>query len=167
MDRYRSIRFVTAPSFSVTSAPRNPRRSSHSVVRRLARSNCQPPDVHARHRFRSCRRSTTKLAPSSHVFPLSHPGPWRGRAQRVKTGPASMVFAATRPERTRALILHGATVYSGDNGWDDVERDPAELRARLLPELGEEYTPSTEQLARLQEYGRAVRSAWGSGAALS
>jgi pimeloyl-ACP methyl ester carboxylesterase len=82
-------------------------------------------------------------------------------------GPASMVFAATRPERTRALILHGATVYSGDNGWDDVERDPAELRARLLPELAEEYTPSTEQLARVQEYGRAVRSAWGSGAALS
>ena len=47
-----------------------------------------------------------------------------------------------------------------------MDRDPAELRARLLPELGEDYTPSTEQLARLQEFGRAVRSAWGSGAAL-
>ncbi len=35
-----------------------------------------------------------------------------------------------------------------------------------LPELGEDYTPSAEQLARCQEFGRAVRSAWGSGAAL-
>ena len=47
-----------------------------------------------------------------------------------------------------------------------MDRDPAELRARVLPELGEDYTPSTEQIARLQELGRAVRSAWGSGAAL-
>ena len=46
-----------------------------------------------------------------------------------------------------------------------MDRDPAELRARLVPELGEDYTPSTEQLARLQELGRAVRSGWGSGAA--
>jgi class 3 adenylate cyclase len=82
-------------------------------------------------------------------------------------GPASMVFAATRPERTQALILHGTTVYTGVTGWDDVERDPAELRARLLPELGEDYTPSTEQVARLQDFGRAARSAWGSGAVLS
>ena len=50
-------------------------------------------------------------------------------------------------------------------GWDDIDRDPAELRARVLPELGEDYMPSTEQIARLQEIGRAVRSAWGSGAA--
>ena len=48
-----------------------------------------------------------------------------------------------------------------------MDRDPAELRARSLAELGEDYTPSTEQLARLQESGRAVRSAWGSGAAAS
>ena len=81
-------------------------------------------------------------------------------------GPAAMVFAATRPERTRALILTGTFAYSGFAGWDDIDRDPAELRARLVPELGEDYTPSTEQIARLQELGRAVRSAWGSGAAL-
>ena len=80
-------------------------------------------------------------------------------------GPAAMVFAATRPERTRALILTGTFPYWGFAGWDDMDRDPAELRARLVPELGEDYTPSTEQLARLQEFGRAVRSAWGSGAA--
>jgi pimeloyl-ACP methyl ester carboxylesterase len=81
-------------------------------------------------------------------------------------GPASMVFAATRPERTRALILYGSFAFTGLGGWDDLERDPAELWARLLPELGEDYTPSTEQFARLQDFGRAIRSAWGSGAAL-
>jgi len=37
-------------------------------------------------------------------------------------------------------------------------------RARVLAELGDDYTPSTEQLARVQEYGRAVRSGWGSSA---
>src|SRR4029078_6975075 len=36
----------------------------------------------------------------------------------------------------------------------------------VVPELGEDYTPSTEQIARDQELGRAIRSAWGSGAAL-
>jgi pimeloyl-ACP methyl ester carboxylesterase len=81
-------------------------------------------------------------------------------------GPAAMVFAAKRPERTRALILTGTYAYQGFVGWDDVERDPAELRARFLPELGEDYAPSTDQLARFQEFGRAARSAWGSGAAL-
>jgi pimeloyl-ACP methyl ester carboxylesterase len=79
--------------------------------------------------------------------------------------PAAIVFAATRPERTRALILAGTFSFAG-TGWDDVECDPAELRARFLPELGEDYTPSTEQIARLQEFSRAVRLGWGSGAAL-
>src|SRR5262249_44090462 len=81
--------------------------------------------------------------------------------------PAAMVFAATRPERTRALILTGTFFFTPDRGWDDLDRDPAELRARVLPELGEDYTPSVEQIARLQEFGRAARSASGSGAALS
>ena len=82
-------------------------------------------------------------------------------------GPAAMMFAATRPERTRALILAGTVPYWGFAGWDDMDRDPAELRARFLAELGEDYTPSIEQLARFQEAGRAVRSGWGSGAAAS
>jgi pimeloyl-ACP methyl ester carboxylesterase len=81
-------------------------------------------------------------------------------------GPAAMVFAARRPERTRALILTGTSSYWGFAGWDDMDRDPAELRARVLPELGEDYTPSTEQFARFQEFGRAAHSAWGSGATL-
>ncbi|WP_204079072.1 adenylate/guanylate cyclase domain-containing protein [Mycobacterium riyadhense] len=82
-------------------------------------------------------------------------------------GPASIVFAATRPERIRALILTGTSSYvPGFHGWDDLDSDPAELRARVVPELGEEYAPSTEQIAYAQEFGRAIRFAWGSGAAL-
>jgi pimeloyl-ACP methyl ester carboxylesterase len=81
-------------------------------------------------------------------------------------GPAAMVFAARRPERTRALILAGTFAYNGFAGWDDIDRDAEELRARLLAEPGEDYTPTTEQLARFQEFLRAGRSAWGSGAAL-
>ena len=66
-------------------------------------------------------------------------------------GPAAIVFAATRPERTRALILTGTFAFRVFAGWDDVERDPTEVRARVVAELGEDYTPSTEQLAHVQE----------------
>jgi pimeloyl-ACP methyl ester carboxylesterase len=92
-----------------------------------------------------------------------------GRAALVgvsEGGPAAILFAATRPERTRALILSGTAPYSFAGGWDDFERDPAELRARLVRELGEDYVPSVEWIARYQEVGRAIRSAWGSGQAL-
>jgi pimeloyl-ACP methyl ester carboxylesterase len=82
-------------------------------------------------------------------------------------GPVAMMFAATRPERVRALILCGTIPYWGFAGWDDMDRDPAKLRARFLAELGEDYTPSIEQLARFQEAGRAVRRGWGSGVAAS
>jgi pimeloyl-ACP methyl ester carboxylesterase len=80
-------------------------------------------------------------------------------------GPQAIVFAAKRPERTRALILYGSFSFLTGGGWDDIERDPAELRARSLAELGEDYALSTEQLARLQEMVRVARSGWGSGAA--
>jgi pimeloyl-ACP methyl ester carboxylesterase len=79
-------------------------------------------------------------------------------------GPQAIMFAAKRPERTRALILYGSFAAVPGASWDDLDRDPAEVRARLLPELGEDYTPTTKQLARLQEMGRGARSAWGSGA---
>ena len=81
-------------------------------------------------------------------------------------GPQAIAFAARRPERTRALILYGSRALVAGGSWDDLDRDPAELRARVLPEVGEKYTPSTEQIARMQEMGRAGLSAWGSGAAL-
>jgi class 3 adenylate cyclase/pimeloyl-ACP methyl ester carboxylesterase len=82
-------------------------------------------------------------------------------------GPTSIVFAATRPERTRALILSNTYSFRPGGGWEDIECDPAELWARHLPELGEDYMPSVEQIGRLQEIARALRSGWGSGATLS
>ena len=48
--------------------------------------------------------------------------------------------------------------------WDDVDRDPAELRSGVTsvdPELDEKYWPSTEQVARIQQLGCAAGSAWG------
>ena len=78
-------------------------------------------------------------------------------------GPPAMLFAATRPERTRALILCGTYSFHV-GGWDTMDRDPAELRAQHLPDFGDDYMPSVEQIARLQEISRAVRCAWGSGA---
>jgi class 3 adenylate cyclase len=81
-------------------------------------------------------------------------------------GPAAIVFAATRPGRTRALILSG-TFAAMESGWDDIDRDPDELKAVARAVLGDDYVPSTEQITRMQEFARAVRSAWGTGAALS
>jgi pimeloyl-ACP methyl ester carboxylesterase len=84
-------------------------------------------------------------------------------------GPASVLFSAKRPERTRALILYGSYASMAGGSWDDVDRDPAELRARIAsldPELDEKYWPATEQIARIQELGRAGSSTWGSGAAV-
>jgi class 3 adenylate cyclase/pimeloyl-ACP methyl ester carboxylesterase len=79
-------------------------------------------------------------------------------------GSQAIFFAAKRPERTRALIVYGSFAFINGGGWDDVERDPAEVSAHLLSELGEKYTPALEQIVRLQEFGRAARSSWGSGA---
>ena len=81
-------------------------------------------------------------------------------------GPAAIVWAARRPERTRALILHGTYATLGGLEWDDLDRSPAEVRARILRELGEEYTPSTQQIVRWQEFGDAVGSDWGDGRAV-
>ena len=77
------------------------------------------------------------------------------------------MFAATRPQRTSALILTGTTSFAGYfDGWDDIDRDPTELHARLAPELGQAYTPSVDQIARWLEFADATRSRWGTGAAL-
>lgn len=79
-------------------------------------------------------------------------------------GPAAMVFAATRPERTRAPLLHGTVAFSAFT-WDDLDSDPAEVLARNHGNLAERYLPSVEQVANFQEIARAVRSGWGTGAA--
>ena len=46
-------------------------------------------------------------------------------------GTASIVFAAKRPQRTRALILYGTYPFMATD-WDDIDRDPAEVRERLI-----------------------------------
>ena len=81
-------------------------------------------------------------------------------------GAAAIMFGAKRPQRTRALILVGTFAFPGGFRWEDVEGDARDLRARLLPELGEEYTPSTEQIANFQRIARDAGSVWGSGATL-
>jgi hypothetical protein len=66
--------------------------------------------------------------------------------------------------RIRALVLYGSYSFMAGGSWDDVDRDPAELRAGVTsvdPELDEKYWPSTEQVARIQQLGCAARSAWG------
>jgi pimeloyl-ACP methyl ester carboxylesterase len=78
-------------------------------------------------------------------------------------GPQAIMFAAKRPERTRALILYGSFASTAGGSWDDLDRDPAEVRARALADLGEDYTPSTMQIARMQEMIRGASSTWGSG----
>jgi pimeloyl-ACP methyl ester carboxylesterase len=80
-------------------------------------------------------------------------------------GPAAIWFAATRPERVKALILTGTFAYAGI-GWDDMDSDPEEVAERLRSTIGEGYAPSAEQVARIQPIGRAARSNWGSGEAL-
>ena len=63
------------------------------------------------------------------------------------------------------MILTGTFAYAFVDDWDDLGRDPAELRARYLSEFGEKYTPSVQQFVRVQAFWRAVVSAWGSGEA--
>ena len=67
----------------------------------------------------------------------------------VDLAPAAIVFAATRSERTQALIRLSSLAFTA-TGWDDLDRDPAEVRTRYLRELGEDYMPLVEQLARTQ-----------------
>jgi hypothetical protein len=42
---------------------------------------------------------------------------------------------------------------------------PVELRVRAVLEVGEDYAPSVEQIVGFQRFGRAVKSAWGTGEA--
>lgn len=81
-------------------------------------------------------------------------------------GPASIVFAATRPDRVASLILTGTFPCIPAEGWEGLDVDPEELRRTVSEKLGAEYAPSEEQLADLQRFGRTVRSSWGTGEAL-
>jgi pimeloyl-ACP methyl ester carboxylesterase len=79
-------------------------------------------------------------------------------------GPASAVFAATRPERTKALILYGSYSWI-PIGLDDIDEDPDELCARFKHELRDEkYMPTVSQIAATQAMARAAFTSWGTGA---
>jgi class 3 adenylate cyclase len=79
-------------------------------------------------------------------------------------GPASAVFAAKRPERTKALILYGSYSWI-PVGPDDIDEDPATLRARYYPDgdVDDRYVPTLEQVALLKEMTHAGFDRWGTG----
>ena len=79
-------------------------------------------------------------------------------------GPASILFAATRPDRVKGLILVDTFAHL-PTSWDDLDHSPEEVSERLGETMGEDYRPTVDQVARLQTFGRAVRSNWGSGEA--
>ena len=80
-------------------------------------------------------------------------------------GPQAIFFAAQRPERTRALILYGSYPGMTGLGLDDLDRDPAELRALALPDWGEATRPPRSSSPACRKWsapparrGAAVRS---------
>lgn len=81
-------------------------------------------------------------------------------------GPASIMFAATRPERVQALILAGTFAHVSVGAWADLDGDPAVALEHLRTEHEEQYLPTVEQVAGLQRFGRAIRDNWGKGEAL-
>ena len=81
-------------------------------------------------------------------------------------GPASILFAANRPGRVRALVAYGSFATMAGCRWEDLDGDPVDIRARSVAEMGDEYAPTVEQVIHFQEQARAVRGQWGSGAAV-
>ena len=80
-------------------------------------------------------------------------------------GPTSLFFAATRPQRVKALILTG-TFARSPMDWDDMFDDPDEVADRTRRTLGDAYAMSREQVERLQPFGQAVQARWGTGEAI-
>jgi pimeloyl-ACP methyl ester carboxylesterase len=81
-------------------------------------------------------------------------------------GPASIVFAATHPERVTALVLTGTFAWTPFDSWEDIDADPAMIRDRMQRVVGNDHTPSLEKLRQFQSFAGSVRSAWGTGEAL-
>ena len=50
--------------------------------------------------------------------------------------------------------------------WSALEDRPEELAQLMREKLGAEYEPSAAQVAQIQQFGRNVRTSWGSGEAL-
>ena len=81
-------------------------------------------------------------------------------------GPAAIVFAAARPDRVSSLILTGTFPCLPAEDWSALEDRPEELAQLMREKLGAEYEPSAAQVAQIQQFGRNVRTSWGSGEAL-
>ena len=85
-------------------------------------------------------------------------------------GAASILLAATRPERVSALVIIGSTAIfpvSPTSDWEEVvDWAPVDLADYVRASLGEAYTPNEDQILRIQKVGRAVRDAWGTGEAM-
>jgi pimeloyl-ACP methyl ester carboxylesterase len=81
-------------------------------------------------------------------------------------GPASLFFAATRPDRVSSLVVAGTYAWTGGLSWDDMDGDVGAVLARVNAAVGERYAVTLDQAERLAAFGRAVRTAWGSGEAL-
>ena len=86
-------------------------------------------------------------------------------------GAASILFAAMKPERVRALVLVGSTAITPvpvTMPWEDaVDMDASALGHHIGGLLGAAYRPAEHQLVRFQGVGRAVRDSWGQGDALA
>ena len=82
-------------------------------------------------------------------------------------GPAAIVLAATRPDRVQALVLIGTFARMPFQSWEDLSRDPAEVAADMVDEVGAKYAPSAEVVERLAQFGPAIRERWGSGDAMA
>lgn len=79
-------------------------------------------------------------------------------------GAQAIYFAAKRPDRARALITYGSFAYLSGAGWDQIMGQPEPLAEHLRSELGETYALSVPQVERIQDFARAARERWGSGA---
>ena len=86
-------------------------------------------------------------------------------------GSAVLMFSAMHPQRVLAQVLIGSTVIfpvPTNEDWEDVvDMDPSVISEYIGERLGHAYTPTAEQLVRIQGVGRAVRDAWGTGAAMA
>ncbi len=81
-------------------------------------------------------------------------------------GPASIVFAASRPDRVQALVLIGTFAWTPDVTWDDVDVSPSVVRQMIADELGEAYAPDLDTLEKIRSFWISGRNSWGTGQTL-
>lgn len=80
-------------------------------------------------------------------------------------GPAAIVFAASRPDRVRALVLMGTFAVMMAS-WSDLEAPSSVIVERTADLLGADYAVTEQQAERLRMFGLAIRDTWGTGEAI-